>query len=530
MEQVSSDTAIMQYIENRNNESFDEVIQKDNRWDIFYHLSEMRKALFSWYDFKEQNSILELGGGFGALTGLFCDKCRSVVTIEKNALRAEAIRKRYSERKNLRVLCEDILTWKNEEKFDYIIAVGILETICNGSRDNTDYIQVIERVKDWLAPQGKLLIAVENRFGIRYWCGAVEKHTRKPYGGINNYPLGSQGISFDREQIKHIVKEAGLYQIKFFYPLPDYILPQVIYSQEYLPKSSVKERVIPYYMDNRYLNAYENDLYDDIVNNSAFEFMSNSFLIEGSVKADRSSILYAALTTDRGMENGFATMIRNDHIVEKRALYQKGKEGLRRIWSNMRDLEKRGLHCIQMEWKNESLWMPFVQEHTLCDDLRQLLKQGSREFEQIIQRLFSCILQSSEQLPVTENRLKCLKEYEEELGVILKRAYIDMVPMNCFYVDDDFYFFDQEFIKECFPAKYVWYRVLKYTYFFMPEAEKQLPLENMKKIYGLSRIWQCFEEEESRFVAENRNYDRYQHFRKWAAVNKNDLYSRYVGK
>ena len=34
MEQVSSDTAIMQYIENRNNESFDEVIQKDNRWDI----------------------------------------------------------------------------------------------------------------------------------------------------------------------------------------------------------------------------------------------------------------------------------------------------------------------------------------------------------------------------------------------------------------------------------------------------------------------------------------------------------------
>ena len=270
MEQASSAAAIVQYIENRKNESFDDVIEKDSRWDIFYHLSEMRKALFSWYDFKEQNSILELGGGFGALTGLFCDKCRRVVTLEKNALRAGAIRKRYSESKNLCVICEDILTWRNEEKFDYIIAVGILETLCNGSRDDTDYIKVVERMKDWLAPRGKLLVAVENRFGVRYWCGAVDKHTRKPYSGINNYPLGSRGVSFDREQIRHIVKRAGLHKIKFFYPLPDYILPQVIYSEEYLPKSSVKERVIPYYTDHRYQTAYENELYDHIVNNFAF--------------------------------------------------------------------------------------------------------------------------------------------------------------------------------------------------------------------------------------------------------------------
>lgn len=527
MGQESSDIAIVQYIENSNREYFHDIIAKDSRWDIFYHLSEMRKALFSWYDWKEKDTVLEIGGGFGALTGVFCDNCKHVVTIERNALRAKAIKKRYSERKNLTVICEDILTWNNAEQFDYIIIVGALETICNGSQDDTDYIKVLKYIKRWLLPQGKLLVAVENRFGIRYWCGAVDRHTGKPYSGINNYPLGSCGITFDREQIRRIFIRAGLQKIKFFYPLPDYLLPQVIYTEEYLPKGSVKERVIPYYTDSSYLSAYENDLYDDLVKNGVFEFMSNSFLLECSVDAEQSNIMYAAITTDRGEKNGFATIIRSDYSVEKMALYKEGETRLKDLLDNLSAMEKRGLHCIRTEWKNSRVWMPFVQENTLCDDLRWLLKQDIRSFEQMIGKLFSSILRSSEHAYLTENRWKCPKELEEELGVILKRAYIDMVPMNCFYVHGDFCFFDQEFVKEYYPAKYVWYRVLKYTYFFMPEAEKQIPLENMKKIYGLHRLWRYFEEEESRFVAENRNYNRYKYFRKWAAVNKQDLYRRY---
>lgn len=529
MRQESSDAAIVQYMQDSDREYFHDVIAKDSRWDIFYHLSEMRKALFSWYDFNEQQTILEIGGGFGALTGLFCDKCKRVVTLERNAIRANAIKKRYLKRKNLHVICQDIRTWKNEEQFDYIIIVGTLETLCNGSQSDTDYIQVMEHVKQWLLPQGKLLVAVENRFGIRYWCGAVDKHTGKPYSGINKYPLGSDGISFDRAQLKRIFIHAGFQRIKFFYPLPDYILPQVIYSEEYLPKSSVKERVIPYYTDSRYLSAYENDLYDDIVDNAAFEFMSNSFLVECSIDAEPSNVVYAAITTDRGEENGFATIIRNNNTVEKMALYKQGEARLKHMLSNLSAMEKRGLYCIKAEWKNGRVWMPFVQQNTLCDDLKVLLKQDVRAFEQMMGRFFSCILQSSEQASITENRFKCPKELEEDLGVILQSAYIDMVPMNCFYVDGHFCFFDQEFVKEYYPVKYVWYRVLKYTYFFMPEAEKQLPIENLKKVYGLCRLWQYFEEEESRFVAENRNYDRYKYFRKWAAVKKQDLYRRYEG-
>lgn len=530
MEKKDLDIVIAQYIEAQSGDNYDDIISQDERWEVFYHLSEMRKALFNWYDFRPGSSLLEIGGGFGALTGVFCQQCERVVTIERDALRADAIRRRYRGRENLHVVCQDASAWENAEKFDYIIMTGVLETICHGSRNEQDYINVLRRIKSWLRPKGKLLLAVENRFGIRYWCGAVDKHTGILYSGINGYPMGSIGITFDHEQIKHMLEAAGLVQIKFFYPLPDYTLPQLVYSDEYLPNSSVKERVIPYYLDQQHLMAYENDLYDDIVRNQAFEFMANSFLVECSEDAEKSSIVYAALTTDRGRENGFATIIRNDHTVEKLALYREGKANIERVYENVAALERRGLHCVRHELKDDRVVMPFVQEDTVCDDLREALKGNVDEFAEILDRFYNCILQSSEQASVSENRFTCPEELQEELGVILQKAYIDMIPINCFLVDGEFYFFDQEFVREFYPAKYVLYRMLKYVYFFIPEAERYLPLNSLKEKYGLLLLWQFFEEEERRFVAANRNYDIYKHFRKWAAVNKGEIYKRNGGE
>lgn len=530
MEKKEIDIVIAQYIEAQTGQCYDDIISRDERWEVFYHLSEMRKALFNWYDFKPGASLLEIGGGFGALTGVFCRQCERVVTIERDSLRADAISRRYRGKENLHVVCQDISVWENTEKFDYIIMTGILETICRGSRNEQDYINVLRQIKNWLKPQGKLLLAVENRFGIRYWCGSVDKHTGILYDGINGYPKGSGGITFDHEQIKHMLEETGLARIKFFYPLPDYILPQLVYSDEYLPNSSVKERVIPYYLDKRHLMAYENDLYDDIVRNQAFEFMANSFLIECSEDAEKSNILYAALTTDRGRENGFATIIRSNHTVEKLALYPEGRENIKGIYDNITALEEHGLHCVRHKLMKDRVVMPYMQADTACDDLRRALKRDSTEFIDILDRFYRCVLQSSESVPISENRFACSEGLREELGVILRKAYIDMIPINCFLVDGELYFFDQEFVRECYPAKYVLYRMLKYVYFFIPEAEQYFPLHTLKEQYGLSRLWQSFEEEERRFVSANRNYGIYKYFRIWAAVNKGEIYNSNVGE
>ena len=525
----NSDRIINEYIINHHGENYDDIISEDSDWNVFYHFSEMRKALFNWYDFGEEADLLEVGGGFGALTGLFCDKCNYVVSIEKVQLRADAIKKRYSARTNLTVVCDDVLKWKSDCKFDFIIIAGLLETLNHGSDKNDEYAKILKTLSDFLKRDGKIILAVENRFGIRYFCGAVDKHTGRPYSGINNYPYHSEGRSFDKQQIKAIISDAGLENCKFYYPLPDYVLPQVIYSEDYLPVSSIRERVIPYYLNKEYLTAYENDLYDDLVKNNVFEFFSNSFLIECSRQDNMGNIIYAALSTDRGSENGFATVIRNTGMVQKKALYSEGIKSLHNIQKNIQELMRNGIHCVEHCLVQNRIEMPFIQKKTLNDELRQIIFRNSNKFRRIIDGLYECIIKSSKTVDINKNELPHEGISNDKFGVILDKAYIDMIPINCFYIDNEFYFFDQEFVRRNFPAKYVLYRVLKYTYFFIPKAEEIVPLEDLKGNYELKEVWDCFEAEEKRFVASNRKYDVYQHFRKWAAVNKNEIFKRNEG-
>ena len=53
-----------------NKYDFDEIIQKQNSYEYYYYLSRLRENLFVWYPFKEDACLLELGGGYGALTNL----------------------------------------------------------------------------------------------------------------------------------------------------------------------------------------------------------------------------------------------------------------------------------------------------------------------------------------------------------------------------------------------------------------------------------------------------------------------------
>jgi hypothetical protein len=89
------------YISMSSEDDYDTLIASDDRWKVFYHLTSMRKSLLNWYGFKEKSSLLEVGGSFGALTGLFCDRCREVVSVERFFNRAEQIYKRHKTRSNL---------------------------------------------------------------------------------------------------------------------------------------------------------------------------------------------------------------------------------------------------------------------------------------------------------------------------------------------------------------------------------------------------------------------------------------------
>ena len=262
-----------------------DVFEKDLRWPVFYHLTPIRENILNWYPFKKDSKVLEIGAGMGAITGVLCNKCKKVVTVELSKNRATSIANRWKDKENLEIIVGNLndINFENE-KFDYITLIGVLEYAALYTNTKNPYIDFLNNIKKLLKPDGKLLIAIENKFGMKYWLGAPEDHTNQKYDGITGYNEENKVKTFGKEEIKDILKESGLENIKFYYPLPDYKLPSLIFSDEYLPTEKTIEDYTPYYYEGTEIEFDEIKAYKEIIKNNMFGFFANSFLIECSQK------------------------------------------------------------------------------------------------------------------------------------------------------------------------------------------------------------------------------------------------------
>lgn len=530
-----ADRAILEYINSAGKDYYDEEIADDPRFPIWYQLSSLRTGLFSWYPFRAHAQVLEIGAGFGALTGLLCERCEGVTATERFAHRAEAIAKRWSEKENLDVYAGEWSELSFGKKFDYIILTGILERAGGGARERGLYAGYLKKAAGLLKEDGLLLLAADNRMGLRYFCGEKESHGGQAFEGIRQYPRGIRGYSFSREELKEIVKLTGFPYSRFFYPLPDYKLPQLIYSDRCLPGANLKERLIPYHVDSHTLVAAEQDLYQDVIENGVFPFFANSFLLECGRKENVSSAIYAAVSTDRGREGGYATTIYADGVVIKRPLYEEGKKSARDLLSHMEDLEAHGIPVVRHTLQADgSLELPYVSWPTLSNYIKTVIKEDTEEFLRILDRIYSYILQSSESAPASENTLLAIwrqrADSDEErarlaaldFGPVLKRAYMELIPLNCFYepAAGEYLYFDQEFVRENYPAGYVMFRAIHYIYVFTPGAEQAYPRRKLLEKYKMVDTWDVYLAEEQRFLDQVRNHRKYRQFYRWAAADR----------
>ena len=274
---------IINYLEKYGEENYKEIFEKDIRWPVFYHITPIRKNILKWYPFKQDSDILEVGAGMGAITGVLCDKAKSVTAVELSKQRASAIAARCKNRDNLEIIVGNFNDIKFEKKFDYITLIGVLEYASLYTNTKNPYTDFLKYIKSLLKEDGKLLIAIENQFGMKYFSGAAEDHTGIVYDGIMGYK-NKEGIrTFGKEELKEILKQSGFEYYKFYYPMPDYKLPNIIFSDDYLPTTDTIYDYTPYLSDEDAEVKYdEKEAYKDIIKNNSFAFFANSFFIEVS--------------------------------------------------------------------------------------------------------------------------------------------------------------------------------------------------------------------------------------------------------
>ena len=178
---------IIEYTEKYEEKDFDKIFEKDSRWPVFYHLTSLRKNILNWYPFRENAEVLEIGAGMGAITGILCEKAQNVTSVELSKQRATAIAKRCKNKENLEIIVGNFNDIKFEKKFDYITLIGVLEYAPLYTNSDNSFHDFLTYIKSLLKEDGKLLIAIENQYGIKYFSGANEDHTGKRFDGILGY-------------------------------------------------------------------------------------------------------------------------------------------------------------------------------------------------------------------------------------------------------------------------------------------------------------------------------------------------------
>lgn len=232
------------------------AILKDHpQIQYLYALSDMRENVLEWFDFDENGSLLQIGSDYGALTGLYARRVRSVTVLDENRNNLELNRLRHKECQNIRYEVGN-LECCPPETYDYVVMVGELKK---------PYERQLAKAKSLLNPGGKLILAVCNRLGLKYKVGAVPDETSL---------LKSELISL---LCKDGERPAG--KTEFYYPMPDYRLMMTLYSEDYLPAKGDLSHAILAYDYPVYLRFDLGKMYDEICEEKQFETFANSYLV-----------------------------------------------------------------------------------------------------------------------------------------------------------------------------------------------------------------------------------------------------------
>lgn len=263
----------------RSGKNPEEQLTEERDWALLYHLSPMRENLLEWYDFGEGKSLLEIGAGCGALTGLFCRKLERVVAVDLSKKRSLINAERNRQRENLEIIVGNFEDIRTEEKFDYVTLIGVLEYSIYYISSPDPFRDMLKKAKSYLKPGGKLIVAIENKYGIKYWAGATEDHTGKPFDGITGYAGVDRVRTFSRKGLEELLKGAGFSDLRFYYPLPDYKLPTEICSEKRLPKRYPVSGNAPNYDRDRLDLFSEEKAMNELIRDGMFEQYANSFLV-----------------------------------------------------------------------------------------------------------------------------------------------------------------------------------------------------------------------------------------------------------
>lgn len=507
---------LLEIVKNNPKEKYNEIIFEKSNWAVLYHLSEIRSHVIEWVPITKEDSVLEIGAGCGALTTILSEKSKKVTCIELSKKRSLINANRNKDKDNIEILVGNFQDIEISEKYDYITLIGVFEYAKSYINSERPYEKFLEIIKKYLKPNGKIIIAIENKLGLKYWAGCKEDHTGLYFEGLEGYPKTDVVRTFSKNEIHELLKESGFKNNEFYYPYPDYKLPNVIYSDDYLPKLGELDDNLRNFDADRLVLFNENAVFDSIIRANLFQELSNSFIIISSFeKEEKEKLIFSKYSDSRDNEYKIRTSIlidkRGNKKVEKIPLNKKSINHIEKIYNNYTILksqyENSDFHLETCRKLDNKIEFDYIEGKTFVEILNEEFDKNGLEaviekIKTLKEKLYK--LSNNEKFEISEEFKKVFGSVKlDENKKCIKPANIDFIGTNLIYSNGKFHIIDYEWVFNFYiPIDYIVYRIVLYYQNISVHKEKF----NLKDI--LRRL-QITEIEESKYLKMDKSFTKF---------------------
>ena len=289
-----------------------ELSRQCTDWPFLYHLSGTRaNILRPFQDILKGADVLEVGAGCGAITRYLGECEADVVALEGSPRRAAITRLRTRDLPNVVVVSDRLDDFKGNHQFDVMTLIGVLEYANLFVSGSNPALAMLQQARAMLKPNGRLIIAIENQLGLKYFAGAPEDHVSQPMYGIEGRYEKDQPQTYGRKTLSEMLSQAGFACSEFMAPFPDYKLPVSIVTEKGFSCDDFDAAALAWQSVKRdpqlpSLPAFSQErVWPILVRNRVALDLANSFLVVAGVSEGQRSdlpILAWHFTSERSRE------------------------------------------------------------------------------------------------------------------------------------------------------------------------------------------------------------------------------------
>ena len=385
-------------------------------------LDKFNSNIIKWYPIKENSSILQIGEN-------------------------DNITRELKEKGHSITLLKSIDSIDITEKYDYILIYGYEK-----------YSNIISKIKNVIKDDGKILVIGNNETGIQNWS----KYSLKEDTGI--LKLENKNNIHSLQNVITEIKENDLTQINTFFIFPNYTIPDIIINENF----NIQKNHIEKY--NIQISEDEIEIFDEkkvlknIIDNSSkmMSFFTNSYFIEISKEKIHNDIRYVSFNNWRKEQYQLITIIK-DNVVEKIPANNSANIHIKNINEIINNFNNNFENLDYA--KDGIIYSKYVPHEKTLDELLAEKSDDINYIVQILNKFKDVLLQNAIKYQECKENIT-IDDNEEMLNKLnfLENCYWDMVPKNCFYIDNKFIFFDQEWQEKYLPIEFILYRAVLNSY------------------------------------------------------------------